>query len=158
MFEAVHLASGTQRAVKVVERDLIPEVLFGDSLPEVQILKSLVPPTQDHPHIIKVYEVIVESDHINVVFELCTGGELFKKLGSGKHCDEEAAANYLFQILTAVAYLHDRRIVHRDIKPENMIFETSDQFSMLKLADFGAAVQLSKGGKLSESRGTVYIT
>jgi len=42
VFEATHLASGTKRAVKVMDLDLVPEALFGGSPKEVEILQTLV--------------------------------------------------------------------------------------------------------------------
>lgn len=155
VYEAVHLASGTKRAVKIIDRDLLPETLFGSMISEVEILKSLVPSTQDHPHIIKVYEVIVESDYVNVVFELCTGGELFRKITATKKFSEETVAEYMQQILSAVAYCHERHIVHRDLKPENIVFESAAAGAMLKIVDFGTGVKLCSQSSLSEARGTV---
>ena len=34
-------------------------------------------------------------------------------------------------------YLHANGVVHRDIKPENLLYETDDDDSKIKLADFG---------------------
>ena len=42
VFEATHLASGTKRAIKVVDLDLVPEAQFGGSPKEVEILQTLV--------------------------------------------------------------------------------------------------------------------
>ena len=29
---------------------------------------------------------------------------------------------YIFQVLSAVAYMHDQGVVHRDLKPENLLY------------------------------------
>lgn len=51
----------------------------------------------------------------------------------------DKSMDYIHQLCSAVAYMHSLNIVHRDIKPENICL-TFDK-SMLKLVDFGLAVQ-----------------
>lgn len=61
--------------------------------------------------------------------EYLDGGELFDKITEMKNFNEYKAAEYMEQILSAVFYLHSKKIVHRDIKPENIILETKNDDS-----------------------------
>lgn len=71
--------------------------------------------------------------------------------------DEKYSATVMKNILMAVSYLHELGIVHRDLKPENILLEENkkDDNLSLKLIDFGTALPLKPGHKLSEKIGTV---
>jgi NIMA (never in mitosis gene a)-related kinase len=56
---------------------------------------------------------------------------------------EETVMWYLYQIISAVDYIHDQQILHRDIKSLN-IFST--KAGLLKLGDFGLAKRLDAFG------------
>lgn len=42
-------------------------------------------------------------------------------------------------ILSAIEYIHSKDVMHRDLKPENILFSNPNDFSTLKIADFGLA-------------------
>lgn len=151
VFEATHLSSGARRAVKIIPRDKIEEKQLGQMISEVSILKTL-----DHPHILKVYEVFVESASVSIVSELCTGGELFEKITKLKRFSEQMGSTYMQQILSAVAYCHDRGIVHRDLKPENLLLENPSANALLKVIDFGTSSKVAPGSQLHNVLGTPY--
>jgi len=43
------------------------------------------------------------------------------------------------QLLSGVAYLHQRKVAHRDLKPENVLLASRGPAPQVKLADFGLA-------------------
>ena len=51
---------------------------------------------------------------------------------------ERHAASACFQVLTAVAFLHENRVAHRDIKPDNVLVRDRRSF-VLKVCDFGCS-------------------
>ena len=59
------------------------------------------------------------------------------------------------QILSALIYCHEKKIVHRDIKPENLMFDSPGEESILKVIDFGTSVKIKPNQKLSYKFGTV---
>ena len=80
------------------------------------------------------------------MYEYCSEGNLASYIKIYKQkISEEKAASLIKQILEAVDYLHDQRIIHRDIKPENILLT----FDVAKLSDFGSSCKNedSKGSK-----------
>lgn len=49
------------------------------------------------------------------------GGDLFDAITSSNKYTERDASSMLFNLASAVKYLHSLNIVHRDIKPENLL-------------------------------------
>ena len=121
---------------------------------EINILKNL-----DHPNIIKVYEFYSTEKYIYIINELCTGGELFDKIVDVKHFSESVACNIMRQLLSAVAYCHEKGVIHRDLKPENILIESSEEkdkdFFHIKIIDFGTC-EILKKKKLTEQIGTSF--
>ena len=68
---------------------------------EIQIHKKM-----DHPYIIKLFEYFKDDERFYMVMELCSGGELYKKIIKNERIDEKTALKYIYQILMAVNYLH----------------------------------------------------
>ena len=136
----IERSTGIRYAVKTIRKD-IPDVEAGGLSREINLLREL-----HHHSIVRLVDVYEDVDSLHVVTDLCTGGELYKKIvhksesDNGSACfAEDEAASLMYQILTVVCYLHRRGIVHRDIKPENILFESADQDSPIKLIDFGLA-------------------
>ena len=96
----------------------------------------------DHPHIVRVIEIIEDATNFYIVSELVTGGELYGHIIQRKKLSEKEAANCMQQILLALNYMHEQNIMHRDIKPENILIEGGDDSDItLKLTDFGFSSQ-----------------
>ncbi|OMJ83887.1 hypothetical protein SteCoe_15116 [Stentor coeruleus] len=139
-----------QRAIKIINKfKLQNEESRKKVINEVEILKKL-----DHPHIVKVYEFYEDEFNLYVVMEICKGGELLDSIVKNGCLNESDTSFYMKQILSAVFYMHSLNIVHRDLKLENMLLE-SQTAKNIKIVDFGTAVEIQPGKKLSQMIGTI---
>ena len=107
----------------------------------------------DHPNIVRLFEVYDQKNYYVMVMELCEGGELFHRIVNYKIAEEEAVS-YAKQILSAIFYMHSKRIVHRDIKPENLLIEKKTK--ILKLIDFGISTKIREKEPLTQRLGTPF--
>jgi len=159
--QCVDLTTGQRYAVKSICKSE-PSVKPAGLRREILLLRGM-----EHHIIIKLRDVYEDAEYLHLITDLCTGGELFDKIiekvssdseGKATKCFEEGeTARILFQILTAVSYMHEAGVVHRDIKPENLLFETEDADSPIKLIDFGLARRHSSlEGPMTTVVGTPY--
>lgn len=86
--------------------------------------------------------------------DLMTGGELFDRIVSKDHYNEQEAKETLKQIVVAIKYCHENNIVHRDLKPENILYQSPNDDSIIKIADFGLATMLKSNQLLTVACGT----
>ncbi|KAH0356695.1 kinase-like protein, partial [Aureobasidium melanogenum] len=87
-----------------------------------------------HPHIARLYEVIVTESLVWLVLEWCPGDELYNHLLEHGRMEENKVQKIFTQLVGAVSYVHSKSCVHRDLKLENILL---DKHGNVKLVDFG---------------------
>ena len=135
IYKVKNKESGDIRAMKQIMKSKIPDIEKFQN--EIKILSMV-----DHPNIVRLFEVIEDDKYFNLFQELCTGGELLSKVK--KPLKEKEIAKIFKQIMSAIAYCHEKGIVHRDMKLENILFATESEDSPIKIIDFGLSVLLGK--------------
>ena len=135
IYKVKNKESGDIRAMKQIMKSKIPDIEKFQN--EIKILSMV-----DHPNIVRLFEVIEDDKYFNLLQELCTGGELLSKVQ--KPLKEKEIAKIFKQIMSAIAYCHEKGIVHRDMKLENILFATEKEDSPIKIIDFGLSVLLGK--------------
>jgi len=151
VYKCKHKKTGNIRAIKRIKKDHLNAKNIESLLKDVEILKTL-----DHPNIIKVYEYFQDDAAIYIVTDLCSGGELFEHILKEKNFSEKKAAILMRQILSAISYCHERKLVHCDLKPENIMFESLSSENTVKIIDFGNSSFCEGDQKLSNRFGSVY--
>ena len=88
----------------------------------------------DHQNIVKVLNVEIDNGILWLFMEFCEFGDL-NTFYRTRNVMMETSSNVMKQIMSGIAYLHNRGIKHRDVKPGNILVE-SEQPVVVKLTDF----------------------
>lgn len=138
---AKHRITKTEVAIKIIDKSQLDTSNLQKVYREVDIMKTL-----DHPHIVKLYQVMETKNMIYLVSEYASQGEIFDYIAKYGRMSEEQARTKFWQILSAVEYCHNRYIVHRDLKAENLLLDSNNN---IKIADFGFSNYYTTAGQLS---------
>mmetsp|Transcript_11153 Transcript_11153/g.17916 ORF Transcript_11153/g.17916 Transcript_11153/m.17916 type:complete len:515 (-) Transcript_11153:107-1651(-) len=134
-------------AIKSIDKNFLSGMFAKELRNEIDVLRQL-----DHPNIVRIYETYENRDTIFLVMEYCSGGDLTSKFPYS----EAQVARIMKQVLSAVVYCHQHKVVHRDLKLENILWATDEQ---VKLIDFGYAQsyrQPRREYKMKMDVGTTY--
>jgi serine/threonine protein kinase len=102
--------------------------------------ESAIMTQMDHPNIVKVREVRLDTELPYLVMDYVEGGNLRQLITERGHLSVEMTIRMGLQILDAFRLIHAQGIVHRDVKPENILYRklASGELHFL-LTDFGVA-------------------
>ncbi|KAG0481642.1 hypothetical protein HPP92_012500 [Vanilla planifolia] len=131
VYEARSVADGSMVAIKVLDK---PEIVDGGIGPRILREVSAMRRLSEHPHIIKIHEVLATRSKIYLVMENAQGGELLARVARRGRLPEPTAIRYFHQLLSALRFCHAHGVAHRDVKPQNLLL---DCIGNLKVSDFG---------------------
>ncbi|KAF2581192.1 hypothetical protein F2Q68_00003260 [Brassica cretica] len=127
-------STGKKYACKSIsKKKLVTKADKDDMRREIQIMQHL----SGQPNIVEFKGAYEDEKAVNLVMELCAGGELFDRIIAKGHYSERAAASVCRQIVNVVKICHFMGVLHRDLKPENFLLSSKDDKALIKATDFG---------------------
>lgn len=90
-----------------------------------------------HPHIVKIYDAVMEGDENYMVMEYVEGETLERCAEVDNLLSLGRAAEIIYKCCKALEYAQYQGVIHRDIKPANILISGEND---IKISDFGAAV------------------
>ena len=145
VYEAYDMIEGIPIALKVPKLDQLDKELLNAIHREVRLTARL-----DHENILPLRNAMMIDGHFVIATPLgqrTLTDRLHYRLGP------KTALSYAEQLLDALAYAHEVRVIHCDIKPDNVILFPDGQ---IRLADFGIAkVSLRTRTIMGSGQGTV---
>jgi len=158
VFGCVYLTSKKGSSMKYATKKINKKIYKNEKAKkyldnEIDILKAI-----EHPNIIKLIDIKETLEHCFIVTEFCNGGYLSfcleKYQQMHKKAFPEEIVQYLMrQIMNAICYLHDKKILHRNLKLDNIVINYDDEKDRfknnilkgkVKIIDFGVARYLKK--------------
>lgn len=133
VYLAYHRIEGKYYVLKKVKtRDMMPRDRENTEN-EVRLLQKL-----RHPNIVGYKDSFLDREqYLNIVMTHCDGGDMYTTIqnAKGKNFSEDQILSWLAQVILAIHYLHERRILHRDLKTQNIFVKDK----RLCVGDFGIA-------------------
>jgi len=150
---AIHRNTGARYACKILHINRTSPRYVSKLHEEIAIMREL-----DHPHIVSLHEVFYDKRRIYLVMDLCTGGELYQYVAKqeGEHLSEYDAIRLTLQMLSAIAFMHQCKIVHRDLKLENWLLEDKHEGAHLRLVDFGLSKHFTHDQFMTHQVGSIF--
>lgn len=134
IWSAVDEEHGRVVAIKLAPAGKEDRATFVELLHEAETVRRL-----SHPNILPIYEFGKAGSLIFLAMRYAPGGSLLDRLRRGT-LDIHNRFFIAAQISTALAFVHDQRVIHRDLKPSNILMNRQ---SHIYLSDFGLARVIS---------------
>lgn len=142
VYRAEHLVLRRQVAIKVLleHYQCVPELQRRFER-EAMALAAL-----SHPNIVTITDFVATRDVTFLVMELIEGEELVALLDRGPMPVRDAFA-VMEQMLSSLAYAHERDVIHRDLKPQNVLVRRLPGGRLhAEILDFGLAKFMDGSG------------
>ncbi len=128
VYEAYDTIEGVPVALKVAHQQFFSPEMLDILRKEVRLTARM-----EHPNILPLRNATTVGEHFVIATPL---GEQSLADRLRYRISAKTALSYTHQLLEALAYAHDERIIHCDIKPDNIILFPG---GIVRLADFGIA-------------------
>jgi serine/threonine protein kinase len=125
-------------AVKVVYEERLKEL--GDAgrlYRKLFVTEASLAGKLQHPHIVEIYDAVVDPKMSYIVMEYVPGGTLEAFCDKNNLLPINKIVEIIFKCTRALDFANRMGITHRDIKPANILLSSAAD---IKISDFGAAL------------------
>lgn len=131
-------------AIKILKEELLDDKdAISDFTREVKASVKM-----SHMNIMEIYQEGIWQNRPYLVLEYLNDQTLLDRIEFYTKFSVQEACEIMLQLLDAIEYTHQHKIIHRDIKPQNVFYLAN---GTIKLGDFGIA----KNEKDAENHGKI---
>lgn len=133
------------REVKTAYNDNDMELVILDKIKKCQNEQEAMkePALPGYQNVVKFYEHFHDEDHVYIVLDYCTLGDVYEALLLGRLPSPVSAPDairaLMLQLIEGLEFLHSIGVYHRDLKPENLLLQPSGDNVLVQISDFGLA-------------------
>merc|ERR1712137_259337 len=131
VFLVKHKESNAFYALKVLRKSLIVRL---KQVQHVNNEKEILMIASECPFTVRMFKHFKDQKNLYLLSEYVQGGELFSHLRAAGRFSTKTTKFYAAEIVLALEFLHDHKIVYRDLKPENLLLDSKGH---IKVTDFG---------------------
>jgi serine/threonine protein kinase len=124
-------------AIKVVFQDEVADGENRNLFKKLFIMEASLAGKLAHPHVVQIYDAVVEEGMSYVVMEYVDGGTLEPFAHPDKLLAIDKMVEIAFKCTRALDFASRAGVIHRDIKPANILLHGQTD---IKITDFGSAV------------------
>jgi serine/threonine protein kinase len=129
--------AGREVAIKVVFPDALGDDENRNLFRKLFITEASLAGKLTHPHIVQIYDAVVDEGISYVVMEYVDGGTLEPRCNANALLPVEKIVEIVFKCTRALDFANRAGVIHRDIKPANILLHGETD---IKISDFGSAL------------------
>lgn len=141
LFGSVYMADDRDSRRRVAVKTVLPGKADAAEFPYLRELmrrECRIARLVEHAAVVPVRDVFEAKNRVDIVMDYFKY-TLHDVMAAHTVLEEPHAAAIIKQVLSAVAYLHNKNIVHRDIKPDNVLCNDLNDPKDVRICDFGMA-------------------
>jgi len=127
-------------AVKRVVEERLGDAETGKLTKKLFITEASLAGKLTHPHIVQIYDAVVDDKSSYIVMEYVAGGTLEPFCDPATVLPIDKIVEIAFKCTRALDFADKLGVTHRDIKPANILLAGETD---IKISDFGAALMIS---------------
>ena len=132
--------NGRDVAVKLVVEERLGDTESGKLTKKLFITEASLAGKLIHPHIVQIYDAVVDDKMSYIVMEYVPGGTLERFCDPAAVLPIDKIVEIIFKCTRALDFADKLGVTHRDIKPANILLAGETD---IKISDFGAALMTS---------------
>ena len=132
--------AGRDVAIKVVSSEALADEDSRKLFRKVFVTEASLAGKLIHPHIVQIYDAVVDEGLSYVVMEYVDGGTLEPYCAPDALLPIDRTVEIIFKCTRALDFANRAGVIHRDIKPANILLHNQTD---IKISDFGSALMMT---------------